>query len=115
MSIWAANNALKVIKEITKTLTFDNTRQLSMLIERLHVEMKILVECDLIGNKKAWKSHPNDDTQRYSYSLSRRQSFISNALRFLCFSIIRADPAGQPNSINAIPHSRKILESELFT
>ena len=62
VNLGCQKNALKVIKEITKTLTFDNTRQLSMIIERLHVEMKILVECDLIGIKNAWKSHPDDDT-----------------------------------------------------
>ena len=93
MNIGCQKNALKVVKEITKVIPFENTRQLNLIIERLQYEVNTLVSSDLNGDLSAFKVHPNDDTQRYSYSLARRQSFIANVLRFLCFAIIRMDPA----------------------
>ena len=69
MNIGCQKNALKVVKEITKVIPFENTRQLNLIIERLQCEVNTLVSSDLNGDLNAFKVHPNDDTQRYSYSL----------------------------------------------
>ena len=64
--------ALKILKEITKSQTFDDSSQLQRLINRLKKELLILSE-DLTGNPN--KCRPNlqvDDTQRNTFRLRHR-------------------------------------------
>ena len=106
-------NALQILKEITKSQTFDDSSQLLILIERLKWEFNIL-KLDFEGKGDLWKASELDDNEFCVLSLSKRQDFIGSCLRFLCYSIIRTDPNQISINQNFIAHSRKILESRLF-
>ena len=84
-------NALQILKEITKSQTFDDSSQLLILIERLKREFNIL-KLDFEGQGDLWKASELDDNEFCILSLSKRQDFIGSCLRFLCYSIIRTDP-----------------------
>lgn len=109
--------ALKILKEITKSQTFDDSSQLLRLINRLQAELDILKEDLLLtkGQESRWKSNIHtDDTRRYSTSLQRRQEFICTCLRFMSYSIIRMDPNVITQNNAFVAHSRSIIDSKLF-
>ena len=94
--------ALQILKEITRhNPVFDNTGQLTLLVERLKAELAILK--DDFKNYKADEdgsvdSQPVclptgiDDSVMPSHTLAKRQDLIGSLLRFLCYYIIRMDP-----------------------
>ena len=108
--------AQQVLKSITKrSHASDDAQLLSQIIERLKVELLILRE-DLSGEPSRWKNNkPLNDLDFCSHTLDYRQKLIKSLIGFLCYSIIRVDPAnlGAQNS-NFVPNSRKICDSKLF-
>lgn len=108
--------AQQVLKSITKrSHVSDDAQLLARVIERLKVELLILQE-DLSGEPSRWKNHkPLNDLGFCSHTLEYRQKLIKSLIGFLCYSIIRVDPAnlgGQNASF--VPNSKKICDSKLF-
>lgn len=104
--------ALRILKEITRSLTFDDSNQLLKIIDRLKIELDMLYAD--FNQERTVSIHPSDDSDYYGHSLAKRQDFISSCLRYLCFAIVRTDPNTINNNTGFVAHSRKILESGLF-
>lgn len=104
--------ALACLKTLTKkSLIFDDSNLLDLLIQRLKVEL-VGLQQELTGG---WQFKPSvDDYEFNNFTLEKRQKFIKDLFGFLCYAVIRIDPTRLNQNQNFIAHSRKILESNLF-
>jgi hypothetical protein len=103
------------LKEIIKRSHLsDDASLLSRIVERLTVELTILGE-DMSGEPNRWRTdRSKNDLPFCSFTLEKRQKMIKGLLSFLCYSIIKVDPANLQQQQNSEPNSNKILDSRIF-